>query len=144
MLLGRYFAAGRLLVDLSEKYLLQAWVNANSGKEFCLPSCQDCGLVLYPLRENCSNCLSTDLSWEPVDNKATVLESTSLHHTLEPHLKEKLPWHVALVKMDAGPVALVTASEEFQSDNRIVLQLCFEESGTELPMIVAKPHLYQG
>lgn len=128
-------------MDLSEQYLLQAWVDANSGEELCLPLCQDCGLVLYPLRENCSHCLSTNLSWEPVDNKATVLESTSLHHTLEPRLKQKLPWYVALVKMDAGPVALVTASEEFKSDNRIVLQLFFEESGTELPMIVAKAYL---
>lgn len=144
MLLGRNFAAGRLLVDLSKRYLLQAWVDANLGEVFCLPSCRDCGLVLYPLRENCTNCLSTDLAWEPVDNNATVIESTSLHHTLEPHLKEKLPWHVALVKMDAGPVALVTGSEAFQSDTRIVLQVYYEASGSELPMIVAKPSLPKG
>ena len=144
MLLGGYFTAGRFLVDLSDKYLLRAWVNANVGGTFCLPSCQNCGLVLYPLRENCSHCLSSELAWEPVDNKATVLESTSVHHTLEPRLKAKLPWYVALVKMDAGPVALVTGSEAFESENRIVLQVCFDESGTELPMIVAKPHSDKG
>ncbi len=125
-------------MDLSEHFLLDAWANATADGAFCLPVCQDCGQVLYPLRENCSCCLCASVNWEVIDNRATVVTSTSLNHSLEPRFRDQLPWYIASVRLDAGPVAIVSGSEVFKPGDRVVLKIRYENGGGELPLMFAE------
>ena len=75
---------------------------AAEGK-FKLQHCDDCGKVLYPPREMCSGCLSSDLTWTETDPGGTLISETLLHHSHDLYFRERMPWRLGLVKLDTGP-----------------------------------------
>ena len=83
------------------------------------PVCLACSAVQYPPREVCVNCLSDELEWRPVGNTGEVLATTVLHTTLEEKFSAQLPLHVASVKLDAGPVAIVFGAPELTAGQKM-------------------------
>ena len=72
-----------------------------------LQRCAECGAALYPAREACARCQSDRLEWHVTpDLPGTVLARTVLHHSYEPRFRPGLPLVLALVRLDAGPVAV--------------------------------------
>ncbi|MEP7247383.1 MAG: zinc ribbon domain-containing protein [Gammaproteobacteria bacterium] len=71
-----------------------------------LQVCRDCGTVLYPPREGCSNCLSVNLDWRPQSGEGELIADTAIHHSHNAYFKERLPWRIGTVKLDAGPVVI--------------------------------------
>lgn len=71
-----------------------------------LQVCDECGTVQYPPREACVRCLSVQLNWKPQDGRGEIIAETTLHHSLDPFFRDKLPWRVGLVRLDAGPVVV--------------------------------------
>ena len=71
--------------------------------EFKLQVCQSCSAVQYPPREVCHECLSEQLQWSPVDPRGTLLAGTTLDHSNDMYFRERLPWRVGTVIMNAGP-----------------------------------------
>jgi NAD(P)-dependent dehydrogenase (short-subunit alcohol dehydrogenase family)/uncharacterized OB-fold protein len=69
---------------------------------FALQACRDCGAVQYPPREVCRTCLSNRLIWRPQDGKGKLLTETTLHTAQELYFRERLPWRIGLVRLDAG------------------------------------------
>ncbi|MBS0560645.1 MAG: hypothetical protein JSR21_11375 [Proteobacteria bacterium] len=70
--------------------------------------CRECGRAQYPPREVCGACLSDALEWESAEAlPARVLAHTVLHHSNAPPFKPLLPLTTGLVRLDAGPVAVV-------------------------------------
>jgi NAD(P)-dependent dehydrogenase (short-subunit alcohol dehydrogenase family)/uncharacterized OB-fold protein len=69
---------------------------------FALQACRDCGAVQYPPREVCRACLSHRLIWRPQDGKGELLTETTLHTAQELYFRERLPWRIGLVRLDAG------------------------------------------
>jgi len=69
-----------------------------------LQHCAVCGAVQYPPRERCGECLGDELPWRDTQGMATVLAATALQHSLERWYRERAPWHVASLALDAGPV----------------------------------------
>ena len=69
---------------------------------FALQACRDCGAVQYPPREVCRTCLSHRLIWRPQDGKGKLLTETTLHTAQELYFRERLPWRIGLVRLDAG------------------------------------------
>ncbi|MCW5232140.1 SDR family NAD(P)-dependent oxidoreductase [Verminephrobacter eiseniae] len=74
---------------------------------FRLQTCADCGTVQYPPREVCHQCLSAALRWRQQSGAGTLLGSTTLHHSNELFFRERLPWRLGLVQLDAGPTLMV-------------------------------------
>ncbi len=74
---------------------------------FELQSCQDCGTVQYPPREACHKCLSPRLVWQDQSGEGELLASTTLHHSNDLFFRERLPWRLGLVQLDAGPTLMV-------------------------------------
>ena len=70
-----------------------------------LQHCSKCRHINYPVRELCGNCLADSLVWQSVDGAGTVQSLTALHYPLEKNFSHHLPWRIASVKLDAGPVA---------------------------------------
>ena len=73
---------------------------------FELQACDECGTVQYPPREACVRCLSVQLTWKPQDGRGELIAETRLHHSLDPFFRDKLPWRVGLVRLDAGPIVV--------------------------------------
>ena len=69
---------------------------------FALQACRDCGAVQYPPREVCHQCLSQRLVWRAQDGGGELLTETSLRAAQELFFRERLPWRVGIVRLDAG------------------------------------------
>jgi len=74
---------------------------------FELQACEDCGAVQYPPREACHKCLSPRLRWQQQGGDGVLLSSTTLHHSNDMYFRERLPWRLGLVHLDAGPTLMV-------------------------------------
>lgn len=74
---------------------------------FELQQCEDCGTVQYPPREACGKCLSSSLQWRQQSGEGQLLSSTTLHHSNDLFFRERLPWRLGLVHLDAGPTVVV-------------------------------------
>lgn len=72
--------------------------------ELHLQRCADCTAVQYPPRERCGHCLADALRWERVPGEATVLAVSMLSHSMEPWFAERVPWPIASLRLEAGPV----------------------------------------
>ena len=69
-----------------------------------LQRCTRCHAVQYPPRERCGECLADALDWQVVPGEATLLAASALAHSLDSWFSARLPWHVASLRLDAGPV----------------------------------------
>ena len=73
---------------------------------FALQACADCAAVQYPPREACHRCLSVKLRWRTQDGAGTLLATTTLHHSNDLFFRERLPWRLGMVRLDAGPTVV--------------------------------------
>jgi len=74
---------------------------------FELQVCQDCATVQYPPREACVHCVSPRLQWRAQTGWGQLLASTTLHHSNDLFFRERLPWRLGMVALDAGPSVMV-------------------------------------
>ncbi len=76
-------------------------VAAAQGR-FELQVCEDCATVQYPPRDACSACVSPRLRWRAQSGDGELLAMTTLHHSNDLFFRERLPWRLGLVRLDAG------------------------------------------
>ena len=74
---------------------------------FALQVCADCGAVQYPPREACHRCLSPELPWQQQSGAGELLAMTTLAHSNDLYFRERLPWRLGMVRLDAGPSVMV-------------------------------------
>jgi NAD(P)-dependent dehydrogenase (short-subunit alcohol dehydrogenase family)/uncharacterized OB-fold protein len=67
-----------------------------------LQVCLDCGAVQYPPRDVCRACLSHRLIWRPQTGRGELISETVLRSAQELFFRERLPWRVGNVRLDAG------------------------------------------
>jgi uncharacterized OB-fold protein len=85
-----------------------------------LQRCTACRNIQYPPRELCGVCLADTLEWRVTDDEpGEVLASTVLHHSHEPAFNGKLPIHVGLIRLDAGPTAIGFLTEACSAGTRV-------------------------
>jgi NAD(P)-dependent dehydrogenase (short-subunit alcohol dehydrogenase family)/uncharacterized OB-fold protein len=104
---------------------------------FALQRCADCGLVLYPPRDACPACLSPRLLYEDVDPRGILVAETTVHVSTDPYFRERVPWRVGTVKLDAGPVLVAHLHGDAVEGGRVRLQLNLDKSGA--PVVLALP-----
>ena len=74
---------------------------------FELQVCEDCGAVQYPPREACLRCVSARLRWRAQSGAGQLLSETTLDHSNDLYFRERLPWRLGMVQLDAGPSVMV-------------------------------------
>lgn len=74
---------------------------------FELQACEACGAVQYPPRSACHQCLSARLVWREQGGEGELLTETTLHHSNDLFFRERLPWRLGFVRLDAGPTVMV-------------------------------------
>ena len=105
---------------------------------FDLQVCQQCNAVQYPPRELCTQCLSDDLQWQPVDPLGTLLVSTTLHHSNDLFFRERLPWRIGTVRMSAGPSVLAHVHGDCNDGDTVRLSLRLDRSGQAVMLALPK------
>lgn len=78
-------------------------VMAAQGR-FALQTCTECQSVQYPPRDACLKCLNDGLPWQDVNPNGTVLAQTTIRVSPDPYFRERMPWRMGSVKLEAGPV----------------------------------------
>jgi NAD(P)-dependent dehydrogenase (short-subunit alcohol dehydrogenase family)/uncharacterized OB-fold protein len=73
---------------------------------FALQVCRDCLAVQYPPREACHRCLSVRLDWRQQKGAGELIAQTTLHHSNDLFFRERLPWRLGMVRLDAGPTVV--------------------------------------
>jgi NAD(P)-dependent dehydrogenase (short-subunit alcohol dehydrogenase family)/uncharacterized OB-fold protein len=74
---------------------------------FALQVCAECGAVQYPPREACHRCLSDRLAWREQSGAGELISQTLLRHSHDVFFRERLPWRLGMVRLDAGPTVVV-------------------------------------
>ena len=92
------FARGRTALGMTA---------AAAEGRFELQVCERCAAVQYPPRDACHRCLSSQLKWTPQGGAGELISETVLHHSNDPFYRERLPWRLGLVRLDAGPTVIV-------------------------------------
>ena len=89
-----------------------ALIAENESGSLTLQVCDDCHAVQYPPREVCRRCLSDRLRWQAVDRSGTVLAATTLHASVDPWFRDRLPLTVVTVQLSAGPTVICHADSK--------------------------------
>jgi NAD(P)-dependent dehydrogenase (short-subunit alcohol dehydrogenase family)/uncharacterized OB-fold protein len=104
---------------------------------FALQVCADCGLVIYPPRDACPGCLSARLPYQEINAGGTLLVETTVRRTADGYFRERAPWRIGTVKLDAGPILVVHLHSDATEGARVRLALKLDKSGS--PVAIALP-----
>jgi NAD(P)-dependent dehydrogenase (short-subunit alcohol dehydrogenase family)/uncharacterized OB-fold protein len=101
---------------------------------FALQRCLDCNAVLYPPRDACPSCLSARLPFRDVDPGGVLVAETTVQTSTDPYFRERTPWRVGTVKLDAGPVIVAHLHGDTVEGGRVRLALKLDKSGSAVVM----------
>jgi NAD(P)-dependent dehydrogenase (short-subunit alcohol dehydrogenase family)/uncharacterized OB-fold protein len=104
---------------------------------FALQVCADCATVIYPPRDTCPACLSARLPYRDVDRGGTLVAETTVRVSTDSYFRERMPWRVGTVKLDAGPVVVAHLHGDAREGARVRLALKLDKSGA--PVMLALP-----
>jgi NAD(P)-dependent dehydrogenase (short-subunit alcohol dehydrogenase family)/uncharacterized OB-fold protein len=117
---------------------------------FMLQVCAVCGHMPYPPRDACPRCLSARLAFNDANPNGKLLAETTIRVSTDPYFRERMPWRVGTVKLDAGPVIVAHLHGDAVEGERVKLALKLDKSGSavmlalpaqETPHMHADPHL---
>lgn len=86
------------------------WEGTLAG-ELRIQACNACGNRQLPGGPCCTTCLSQDLRWEPASGRGTVFSYTVVRHAFHPSFAEKVPYVVADVQLEEGPVLTTNVTD---------------------------------
>ena len=78
--------------------------------ELRVQACNACGEVQLPAGPCCGACWSQDLTWRAVSGDGVVYSFTIVRHAFHPSFATQLPYVVADVQLDEGPVMTSTVT----------------------------------
>jgi uncharacterized OB-fold protein len=73
---------------------------------FLLRWCLDCGRPHYYPRSFCPLCWSERVEWRPASGQGRVFATTVIRQMGLPPFDQRVPYNVALVELDEGPLVL--------------------------------------
>lgn len=97
-----------------------------------LQCCEQCGHINYPSRELCGHCLADALTWRAVDANGTVQACVELHYSLEQDYASHLPWPVASIRLDCGPIVLAHLQPGVESGSAAKLVVVQDVAGNRM------------
>jgi uncharacterized protein len=81
------------------------WDGCRRG-ELLLQRCGHCSALRYPAAVVCPQCLSDAAQWQPMSGRGKVFSFVVFHRAYHPAWEGRVPYNVALVELDEGPIVL--------------------------------------
>jgi len=123
-----------LLPPASRSRTAHGLTAAAAEGRFALQVCADCGAVVYPPRDACPSCLSARLPFRDVDPRGTLVAQTAVRVSTDNYFRERQPWLVGLVRLDAGPVVVADLHGDVAEGGRVRLMAALDRSGAAVMM----------
>ena len=101
---------------------------------FQLQVCAECATVIYPPRDACPRCLSARLPFRDIDNLGTLLAETTIRTSTDVYFRERMPWRIGTVVLDAGPSIVAHLHGDLREGQRTRLHLKLDKSGQAIAM----------
>jgi len=84
--------------------------DAAAQQKLVMQRCQSCGKFQHPPYPTCTNCVSVDLKFEPVEGKGTIYAYTIMYHTGDKRFASAVPYASIIVELDEAPGALMAGN----------------------------------
>jgi uncharacterized OB-fold protein len=121
--------------------LSQPWWDACRQQQLLLQRCSDCEHSQFYPRTFCTACASAAVDWVQASGQGAVLSYTVIRHPVSPAYKSEVPYIIALIKLEEGPVMMSTLAGCDPEDARVGMrvQVGFEEWTDTITMPHFKP-----
>ncbi len=94
-----------------------------------LQECCECKHITYPPREICPKCWSLELTWQPIATGGKLITETTLRTSINTHFRERMPWRIGTVQLDAGPCVLAHIHGDVEEYAQVRIILRTDKSG---------------
>ncbi len=94
-----------------------------------LQCCAECGAVQYPPRDACAECLSIDLPWKDLPRGGALIAETTVRTSTNTYFRERTPWRVGTVRLDAGPSVICHVHGDVPAQGRVRMVNRLDKSG---------------
>ena len=94
-----------------------------------LQECCECKHITYPPREICPKCWSLKLIWQPIATGGKLITETTLRTSINTHFRERMPWRIGTVQLDAGPCVLAHIHGDVEEYAQVRIILRTDKSG---------------
>ena len=78
------------------------WDGLKDGK-LLYQKCKSCDHHWLPARQECPSCLEANYEWAQASGKGVMTSWVVYHTAFIPAFKDRLPYNVAIIKLDEGP-----------------------------------------
>ena len=106
-----------------------AFSTAAAEGRLALQTCTECGHVIYPAHEVCPKCWSMNLEWQDIADGGELVSETTLRTSVNTYFRERMPWRVGTVRLDAGPMALAHIHGDVGEYERVKIIARTDKSG---------------
>jgi len=96
-------------IPVPDQYTQPFW-DAAKRESLEMQRCQSCGQFQHPPYPTCTNCVSTDLKFEPVRGVGTIYTYTIMYHTGDKRFAGAVPYASIIVELDDAPGAFMAAN----------------------------------
>jgi NAD(P)-dependent dehydrogenase (short-subunit alcohol dehydrogenase family)/uncharacterized OB-fold protein len=94
-----------------------------------LQVCEPCWTVQYPPRDACAACLSVELVWRDVSPMGRLIAETTVRTSTSIYFRERAPWRIGTVKLDAGPSVMAHLHGDLPPDAQVRVVAMLDKSG---------------
>jgi len=124
------------LPDLDDPFTAPFWQAARE-RRLVMPHCRACGHVQWPPRKVCGGCLGpldAD-NWQEIAQTGTIWSFVVYHRAFHPGFADRIPYNVAFVRLDAGPVVVtnITGGNNLAIGQRVTAQ--FEDETGNVTLV---------
>ncbi len=116
------------------------WKAAAQG-QLVLPRCKSCVRAFWYPRWHCPNCGGDDLEWMRASGSGRVHTYTVVRQSGDPYFKTKVPFVVAMIELDEGPLLMANVVDCAPASVRIGMpvSVAFEPAQADVAIPVFHP-----
>jgi uncharacterized OB-fold protein len=94
-----------LLPNVKSPLAAPFWEGARN-RRLVMQRCGGCGALRWPPKPICPTCLrpGTPEDWQEIPDTGEIWSFAVYHRAFHPSLEDKLPYNVAYIRLDAGPM----------------------------------------
>jgi uncharacterized OB-fold protein len=116
------------------------WEGCRRG-ELLIQRCTSCARLRYPAGSVCPSCLAPESEWKAVSGKGTVFSFVVFHRAYHKAWEGKVPYNVALIELEEGPILLsnVVGIDQARMEVGLPVQVAFEPLDDDVTLPVFRP-----
>ena len=110
-------------------------------RRLMLQRCSACGVVMWPVKTRCVNCLGADIAWFQASGRATLYSFVLMHQVYHPGFAAEVPYNIAEVDLAEGLriITNIVACPNEELSIGMPLEVTFEDLTAEITLPKFKP-----